>query len=182
MIYLLDKTVECKEYRTWKKRKFEHEESQLLLSYAINNELGMQYDESMVQLEKCGKPNIRRSIPIEYNYSHCNGLLTCILSDKPVGIDVEKIRSFSLKTLEKVCDENEVDDIMKHNFPEKRFFEYWTLKESYVKAIGSSIFRDISNIHFNFMNNKIISNKADYYFHQFIWKNEYVIALCIQKN
>lgn len=69
-----------------------------------------------------GRPDIFVSI------SHSRDMVAAAVSDKPVGVDVEYIRTVSEKLKKRVCRE----------MPETQddFFKVWTLKEAYLKASG----------------------------------------------
>jgi len=94
-----------------------------------------------------GKPEISHPAaapPIHFNLSHADGLTVCaIMRDHSVGVDVEDCRRITRAGLL---------DLGGHYFspreaaalgtvPEEqrasRFFDYWTLKESYIKARGA---------------------------------------------
>ncbi len=82
--------------------------------------------------------------------SHCDQMVACAVSQKPVGIDIEKIRPVNLKLCRHICVEDELEyllkgnrDLIHHNCdnPEilHRFFEIWTGKEAYFKKCGTGI-------------------------------------------
>ena len=47
-----------------------------------------------ISFEKYGKPYFLNYPKIHFNISHCDKAVTCILSKRPVGIDVESIKPF----------------------------------------------------------------------------------------
>ena len=66
----------------------------------------------------------------------------------------------------------------------KDFFIYWCLKESYLKAIGLGLNIDLSRLEFLINHNNIklyIDNilQNNCYFKYFIYKNKYIIYICI---
>jgi 4'-phosphopantetheinyl transferase len=91
-----------------------------------------------------GKPFIANDQYTElyFNLSHTQGLIACIVSYRQaVGIDVERYKQ--LADFDALCQTAfsplEVADILslkKRSVQEQRFFTYWTLKESYIKARG----------------------------------------------
>lgn len=85
-----------------------------------------------------GGPNLR------FNLSNTRGLIACLVAlDRDVGADVEDTerRGGSLEVADRFFSPFEVDAL--HALPEgsqrARFFEYWTLKESYIKARGMGL-------------------------------------------
>lgn len=81
---------------------------------------------------------------LRFNVSHCDGLIAiAVEEDTDVGIDVERIRPMPdlLAIAQRFFAAPEVDDL--RALPEsarlERFFQYWTLKESYIKARGQGL-------------------------------------------
>lgn len=67
---------------------------------------------------------------VEFNLSHSYGVCVVAMSDKPVGIDIEKIRDIDYNKF----------DFIKADSPED-FFEKWTERESYLKFTGEGLSR-----------------------------------------
>lgn len=82
--------------------------------------------------------------PLRFNLSHTRGLVACIVAEGVnVGVDVEDRRrpthgpdiarryfsAHEVEAFERLSDEEQ----------ETAFFEYWTLKEAYIKAVGVGI-------------------------------------------
>lgn len=98
-----------------------------------------------------GKP-YALDLSIHYNISHSGNLVVCAVDKRPVGIDVEQIREIDLSVAKRICTENEckyirADGEFEYLFGSssqdvyKRFFEVWTMKEAYVKYVGTGITR-----------------------------------------
>jgi len=78
-----------------------------------------------------------------FNLSHTKGLIACLVArDRDVGVDVENAtRSVGfLEIADRYFSPREVADIrsLPDSSRRKRFFEYWTLKESIIKAMETS--------------------------------------------
>jgi 4'-phosphopantetheinyl transferase len=91
-----------------------------------------------------GKPVMADSpSPMNFNLSHTEGLVACVLARNfEVGIDVENIeRSANMDIARRFFAPAEVAFLEK--LPEERrpaaFFQFWTLKEAYVKARGQGL-------------------------------------------
>lgn len=94
-----------------------------------------------------GRPEIFYPIIIPklcFNLSHCEGLVACAVTlDREIGIDVEntnRVGSY-LDSAESFFSPSEAKTL-KSLVPEEqtqRFFEYWTLKEAYIKARGMGL-------------------------------------------
>lgn len=79
--------------------------------------------------------------PLRFNLSHARGLVACAVTvDRAVGIDVERIdrRSGTVSIADRYFAPEEARALRAcpRERRRERFFEYWTLKESYIKARG----------------------------------------------
>ena len=104
-----------------------------------------------------GVKNNQNKEEIFYSISHSGDYVTCVISNRKVGIDIEnKFRSvfseekggqlekitkkcltFGEKIHFEICDDHKKSDL---------FLQYWTRKESYSKAIGKGLGIDFSTI------------------------------------
>jgi 4'-phosphopantetheinyl transferase len=106
-----------------------------------------------------GKPLLTRELAagtgLTFNLAHTDGLVACIVAPGvDVGIDVEEI--------ERAADEQRiagryfspVEQLALDECSEQqrriRFFEIWTLKEAYLKAIGTGFFSPLADFGFIF--------------------------------
>jgi len=89
-----------------------------------------------------GKPALAPAVPaLDFNLSHTTGLVACALAwQAPVGVDVEDAsRRVDLDGVGRRVF-SAAEQAVLAGLPEEgqadRFFEYWTLKEAYMKARG----------------------------------------------
>lgn len=97
---------------------------------------GIKLSECIIKKNEHGKPYFENHPEIKFNYSHCDGMALIVFSDKEVGVDIEDIKSYNPKIIDKICNEEEVKYISDNDYSDESFFEIWTLKEAYTKAIG----------------------------------------------
>jgi 4'-phosphopantetheinyl transferase len=101
-----------------------------------------------------GKPELHHPpIPLSFNLSHNDDLIICAVSlDKKIGCDVESLsRKISIKAIaQRYFSAIEFDALMALAPPlqRRRFFEYWTLKEAFVKATGMGISQGLESFNF----------------------------------
>jgi 4'-phosphopantetheinyl transferase len=91
-----------------------------------------------------GRPEIaapRIQPTLRFNLSHTDGLIVCLVADdREVGVDVEDIRraGYTVEIADRYFSPDEVREL--RSWPAERqgerFFDYWTLKEAYIKARG----------------------------------------------
>jgi 4'-phosphopantetheinyl transferase len=93
-----------------------------------------------------GKPCLKEGvadIPIRFNLSHAGGLTSCaVVLDHEIGIDVEDShRKINMSIADRFFSRQE-SAILKNTKENKKqgvFFDFWTLKESYIKAKGKGL-------------------------------------------
>ena len=78
--------------------------------------------------------------PLHFNLSHTSGVVACVVAAEPlVGVDVEAMdRGEATALAERYFAPPEVEALRRLPLEaqRERFFRYWTLKESYIKARG----------------------------------------------
>ena len=93
-----------------------------------------------------GRPEIdapAHAAHLRFNLSHADGVVTLVVSGHhEVGVDIERLgRRARLAIADRFFAPSEVDAL--RALPEadqpRRFLEYWTLKESYIKARGAGM-------------------------------------------
>lgn len=85
-----------------------------------------------------GKPYLAGQ-GIHFNLSHAGEWAVCAVAPCPIGCDVEQIRPVEPALAKRFFCPEEQADIACQPTPEARydrFFRYWTLKESFLKATG----------------------------------------------
>jgi len=88
------------------------------------------------------KPEIvEPPIPLRFNISHTDNLIICaVMLNDDIGCDVEntKRKSDVLSIAKYSFSDVEINDLVMQPVAQQasRFFDYWTLKESYIKAWG----------------------------------------------
>lgn len=141
---------------------------------------------------KYGKPFISNKIdgePLYFNISHTKGKVVCAIAPHEyIGVDVESIeRSIdSLKLAESVFAKAEIQ-ALRDCAPQGRntlFYRFWTLKESYIKAIGMGLSHPLDNFWFDLTQEKSIklnftegANVRTGSFYQKLLDDDYMLAL-----
>lgn len=72
---------------------------------------------------------------IEFSLSHSGNYAACVLAPVPVGIDIERHKSDNAGVARRFFTRDECEDIT----DDERFYFYWTLKESFLKAVGKGL-------------------------------------------
>lgn len=113
----------------------------ILSRWMICCELGIKNREIQFTTNTYGKPLLQNRDNLHYNQSHSGNWVASALDYSPVGIDVEEIGQTDLDIAEHFFSRQECRDLFALEASEQReyFFDLWTLKESYIKAVGSGL-------------------------------------------
>ena len=113
--------------------------------YALANQERKQKVDSLVLVDKKIQ-SLTSGLLLQYlqyknkmpyqSLSHSSRYCAAAVSDMPVGIDVEQIRTVSQALKERVCTEAELRVLQQSDCPDEDFIRFWTLKEAYFKARG----------------------------------------------
>ena len=100
-----------------------------------------------------GKPFLVGFPEIHFNLSHSHGAAVCALCrNAAVGVDVEDMgRHTDLSIAKRFFSSYETALVSKASGAEKRklFFDIWTLKEAYIKAVGKGLSIPLNSFSFN---------------------------------
>lgn len=91
-------------------------------------------------------PNDQRYV----NWSHSGDYVLCAVADQEVGVDLQYMRSGVKESLVKRALQPEEMEVYKKIPPterEKCFYQYWVLKESYLKAMGTGFHTSLSRFY-----------------------------------
>jgi len=106
-----------------------------------------------------GKPSLPPAAgctrPVSFNISHTHGLVACAVArDVDVGVDVEAIdrAADGLEIAERFFARAELAELegCAASARAERFTELWTLKEAYLKAVGSGLAHPLDTFAFRF--------------------------------
>lgn len=91
----------------------------------------------LFKTEKYGKAYISNFENVYFNLSHSGKMVLCAISDREVGVDIEySDPEIDLNIAKLYFYNGEYESIMNSQNPADEFFEYWVLKESYMKYTG----------------------------------------------
>ena len=167
------------------KRETEHEQGLWLLRRALRERSGIGCGEGRTPelVEGAhGKPYLKEYPLIHFNISHCMGLAVLAIGDCVVGIDAECVRPYREPLLKRVLSDAELRQMEEAGESEREelFFRFWTLKESYVKAVGCGITVPLQDISFQIgKNGEIACEKTGWSFRQWKLAEKYIVSACV---
>ena len=172
-----------------KKYQKEHQKGLQLLAQGLRELYALSLTEEImaeeIEKKQHGKPFLKNHPDIHFNISHCEGLVVCVFSDAPVGVDVERIAEFKDSIVRKVLTKEEQEFLKFYKGTDEYnelFFRFWTLKESWLKQDGSGFFRSPQEISFALESNgqtfKVRCSDPNFFFHQCRVKGDCILSVC----
>lgn len=142
------------ENRYGTKRDMERAMGRELLCRAVAIEKGICLPEDcFIKKGKHGKPYLADYPELFFNISHTAGSVWLALDEEEIGIDAEHIQPVKENVIRKVLSPQEQEQYRRCP-PDGReilFFRFWTLKESFLKAIGIGITVPLPSVSFSFL-------------------------------
>lgn len=110
----------------------------LLVRFVVARSLGVDGDRIRFATNPYGKPHLRHARGFHFNAAHAGDWAVCATDSKPLGVDVEAVRPIDMDAAARALSRQERGGLRR--LPParrlRRFYELWTLKESYIKALG----------------------------------------------
>lgn len=181
---------------------FERHQHQYLITRALVRTVLSRYAsispaDWQFQKNDWGRPEIKDNsceVPLKFNLSHTDGLIVCAVSlGYEIGVDLENRsrREVNLKIADRYFAPDEVAEL--RSLPESqqmdRFFDYWTLKESYIKACGKGLAIPLNQFCFDLgrpgeiaisFDNALDDSPKQWKFYRFNPTSEHWAALAVQ--
>lgn len=162
-------------------KKEQHTHAHKLLRECLKR-FGVNYSESTPIIKgKHGKPSLAEHPEIQYNLSHGDGIAACIVGEKECGIDCERVRTYHVNVVKRVFSEAEkaLIENMEESEKDLLFFRLWTLKESYIKALGTGLSYPLTKAEFILDGDEIFVHPEGFRFRQYILQNgKFVVSVC----
>ena len=110
----------------------------LLLCEGLRKEYGIT-EKPVFDYGEHGKPAIQGHPDIHFNLSHCREAVICVISHRPVGVDIESIRRYKETIARYTMNDSEFTQITHSPHPAHTFTQLWTKKEALLKLSGEGI-------------------------------------------
>jgi 4'-phosphopantetheinyl transferase len=170
-----------------------------LVRTSLSRYLPIEPGDWMFERDGYGKPHIAntdaRAEDLSFNVSHTRELIVlAITRGRAIGVDAEHVllRQAPLDIAAKYFSGREKEALDAHPVHERglRFFEYWTFKESYIKARGLGLSLPLNKFSFHypragaveFMVDPALSDSSSrWQFWQFSPTTAHVVAVCAER-
>ena len=161
-----------------KKSIRQHKTAYDLLHRTLEHFYHLTSEECEVEKKDNGKPYLCKHLDIHISISHCENMVAVSAGAFEQGVDIERVRPYKVSILKRGLCEKEMDYFMKQGKNPYDFFRFWTLKESFVKTTGEGIRRPLTEIEFQFDEQKVLSNQDNFNFYNCCILNDFVLAYC----
>lgn len=138
-------------------------------------------DPLLVSEKQKGKPYYPALPEVHFNLSHCAGMAACLLAERECGVDVEHRRPLRPKVVRRVFSPEEQAALEAAADPDMLFTRLWTLKESYVKAIGIGVSYPMQEVCFALGDDAVRSNREDADFWHFT-EGDFSVSVCCLRD
>lgn len=125
---------------------------EILLHKVLGEQYGLEAPE--IEVGVYGKPHFSCET-VHFNISHAGNYIALVTGDSSVGVDVEVSRTVSNGLEEVVFTDEERQWIKQSKDCQNAFFRLWTLKESYIKALGLGLQKPLKEFSFSFNGGRI---------------------------
>lgn len=133
---------------------------------------------------------------LRFNISHTRGLIALgVTQSRELGVDVENVqtREVSLEIADRFFAQAEVAELaaVPPERQQDRFFEYWTFKESYIKARGMGLSIPLGQFSFHYPHERAVSiaiepqlgdDASRWGFWQYRPTAEHLLAVCAERR
>ena len=161
----------------------------LLLDHALAA-FGLQERSVEYEIGEWGKPALKYHPEICFSLSHSGDYAICTIGDKPVGNDIERERDGRLKVANRFFAKEELLWLYVAGEEEQtqRMFRLWTMKESFVKAIGRGMSLSLQDfvIHMDEESGRArVRHSVDakyYHMREYREIKGYCTAVCVQES
>jgi len=154
----------------------------VMVRWLICNKYNLFNENLEFNTNEYGKPFLtNKNIDVNFSISHSGSWVVVALSSFDIGIDIEKIMKIDIKIMSQFFTPEESNALTKL-LPEEQlhyFYELWTLKESYVKAIGKGLSVPLDSFSIN-TNDQCITMfpQCLHNFRQYQLQDNYKLSVC----
>lgn len=157
--------------------------AEMLLQYSFfekNNE----YVKNNLVYNKYGKPTIKDENKFCFNLSHSGDWVVLAYGMTEVGVDIEKIQLGREGMIDSIFRQEEKEYIYSVTGLERdqRLIQMWTLKESYIKYLGTGFSTDMNTFYVDALKNVVKNNNGELekqlYIKSIIYGQDYYLSIC----
>lgn len=157
--------------------------AELLLQYSLF-QVFRQFIKIDTAYNEFGKPFLNHVNGFSYNLSHSGKWVVIAFGRNEIGIDIEEIQRGKENIADKFFSEDEKNFIYAVNKEEqaKRFTQIWTLKESYIKFLGTGLSTSLNSFSVNAIDGMVANQdgeiQKDIRLKSYRFNTDYYLSIC----
>lgn len=152
----------------------------------LSQKINVPIQEICFRTNAYGKPSLLTPLDYHFNISHSGNWVVIAFAASPLGIDIEKIDPQDISIFQQFFSESEYKTLTELPAEDQLacFYDLWTLKESYIKAIGVGLSKPLHSFSIQKMPHKILlsGNNQPYFFKQYDIDAAYKFSVCSSKD
>lgn len=170
----IDKVKELTRFRMLDDRKLKLISRLMIMEFFYRK--GLKWDWRSWKVNPSGKPEIEATL--KFNISHSGKYAVVGFSDHEIGVDIEEVLNIDVEGLSDNFHEDEIQEFINSEYSLDKFYEVWTRKEAFLKAVGVGIINGLSAN--NCLNQQLISNGRFWNIQSLNKIKGYKLALCTE--
>lgn len=157
-----------------------------LVRFALKKYWNLTSEDYRIDRGEKGKPFIVGVENVFFNISHSGDYVVCAVSDREIGIDIEKRAKARMEVAGRFFHGEEVAQLkmLEEDKQDQLFFNYWSVKESFLKYIGTGLARPLNSFIVSFSGGGVSlferGNKLPLYVHACPVDDGYACHVCCE--
>ena len=130
---------------------------EIMVGEAIRQCWGLERSAYSIVRPQGGKPYVEKRKGIFFNVSHSGDYVVCAVSDQDLGVDIERRGKARLGVARRFFHPEELACLerLPEDGRDRRFFDYWSVKEAFLKYVGTGVARPLNSFRVEFSHDKI---------------------------
>ena len=157
-----------------------------LVRFALKKYWNLTSEDYRIDRGEKGKHFIVGVENVFFNISHSGDYVVCAVSDREIGIDIEKRTKARMEVAGRFFHGEEVAQLkmLEEDKQDQLFFNYWSVKESFLKYIGTGLTRPLNSFIVSFSGGDVSlfegGNKLPLYVHACPVDDGYACHVCCE--
>lgn len=172
----LNKFVSAERQRKIERYRFEKDKirslfAELLIREAVFEEAGIPFKDISFRYGEHGKPYILNLENYDFSVSHSGHYVAFVSGKCSVGIDIESEKRAKLNIAKRFFTASEFEYVEKNFNKELAFTKIWTLKEAYIKMLGTGLSKSLSSF-------DVLDGSTGCFFSTYHLEDGFTVSVC----
>jgi len=120
---------------------------EMLANKGLQQCFGIKSEDIIFEYGSKGKPALKNGKDKFFNITHSGDWVVCGVSDTEIGVDIELLKKARMNVADRFFTTTEVDKLnsLTDNDQDDYFYLLWTVKESYLKYLGTGLTKPLNS-------------------------------------